>query len=75
MKTAYETVEVTLTRTEEEALAEARRQWREQMAGGTEKEVLAVRETVEKTENGLVVTFVADCRENIAVTVEVSPLP
>ena len=75
VKTAYETVEVTLTRTEEEALAEARRQWREQMAGGTEKEVLAVRETVEKTENGLVVTFVADCRENIAVTVEVSPLP
>ena len=75
VKTAYEVVEATLTRTEEEALIEARQQWEQTLGESAEREVLAVRETVEKTEDGIVVTFVATCRENIAVAVEVSPLP
>ena len=75
VKTAYETAETTLTRTEEEALAEARRQWALTLGESAERQVLAVRETVEKTETGIVVTFVATCRENIAVAMEASPLP
>lgn len=72
-KTIYETAETTLTRTENEALEEARRQWRAALGQNAERQVLDVRETVEKTENGLAVTFVATCRENIAVAAEFLP--
>jgi len=72
-RTLYETVEATATRTEEEALDEARRLWAAEFGERDGRTVLAVRETVETAENGLAVTFVAVCEENIAVAAEIRP--
>ena len=72
-KTFCETAEVTATRTEQEALDEARRLFAATLDERAGRTVLSVEETVEKTENGIAVTFVAACQENIAVAAEIRP--
>lgn len=75
VRTLFETADLTVTRTAEEAVEEARRQWTERFGEQADRTVLSVRETVEPTSEGIAVTFAVVCEENIAVTQETSFLP
>ena len=73
--TVYETKEVPMTRSAEEAVEEARRQWQTAFGEVPGRRLLSLSETVETTKNGIAVTFVAVCEENIAFAAERPSLP